>query len=131
MRKKLWLATSLLIVTAFVAGCQEQPELGAKPSLAIMVESSVAETGSAFMVSGSGFRPNQQVWVDFEWQTNDGSGAIQVYCEADQDGSINPVIGVPEDIIPGDYEIMISTGENVRDKQLVTTLPLHIQVGTR
>ena len=98
-----------------------------------MVESNIVEAGSSFMVSGSNFKPRQKVWVDFEYQASDRSEGVQVYCEADEDGSIHPVIDIPEDVVPGDYEVEIFTGErpNVHERQLLTTLTIRIQARTK
>jgi hypothetical protein len=92
-----------------------------------MVESNIVEAGSSFMVSGSNFKPNQKVWVNFEYQASDRTEGIQVNCEADENGSIHPIIDIPEDVVPGDYEIEISTGKNIYDRELIATLPIHIQ----
>ena len=125
------LATMLLITS--VAGCQQAPQ-PVTPSkgptiLVIMVESNTVEAGSSFMVSGSNFKPHQKVWVNFEYRASDRTESIQVYCEADENGSIHPTIDIPEDVVPGDYEVKISTGasKHVNDRQLLTTLPIHIQ----
>jgi len=124
--------TALLLITLLV-GCQQQPQPVATPNLAIMVESNIVEAGSSFMVSGSNFKPRQKVWVDFEYQASDRSEGVQVYCEADEDGSIHPVIDIPEDVVPGDYEVEIFTGErpNVHERQLLTTLTIRIQARTK
>jgi len=92
-----------------------------------MVESSIVEVGSSFAVSALNFKPGQKVWVDFEWRASNRSEGIQVYCEADENGSIHPVIDIPEDAIPGDYEIEVFTGNNFQDRELLATLPIRIQ----
>lgn len=117
-----------LFLVLSVVGCREQPSAEpASPSVTIMVESSIVEAGSSFAVSGLKFRPGQKVWVDFKWQTRGKSEGIQAYCEADENGSIHPVIDVPEDAIPGDYEIEVLTGNSVHDRELFATLPIRIQ----
>ena len=120
-------ALTALLLVASVVGCQQQPQPVVTPSLAIMVEANIVDAGSSFMVSGSNFKPNQKVWVDFEYRASDRSEGVQVYCEVDEDGSIHPVIDIPEDVVPGDYEVEISIGENVYDRELIATLPIHIQ----
>jgi len=135
MRKGLWLVACLLVIITLLAGsCGRQPneqpsELPTEqpteqPTVGIMVESDTVEVGSSFMVLGSNFKPNQKVWIDIEFR---GRYGLQVYCEADEDGSIHPIIEVPLDTVPGDYEVKISTGEYVHDRQLLTTLLIHIQ----
>ena len=119
-----------LLVT--VVGCQQpQPVTPSKgpTTLAIMVESNTVEAGSSFMVSGSNFKPNQKVWVYFEYRASDRTEGVEAYCEADEDGSIHPVIDIPEDAVPDDYEVEIFTGEspNVHERQLLTTLTIRIQ----
>lgn len=122
-----------LLAVASVVGCQQQPQ-PVTPSkgpttLVIMVESNIVEAGSYFVVSGSNFKPHQKVWVNFEYRASDRTEGIQVYCEADENGSINPTIDIPEDVVPGDYEVKIYTGSslNIKDRQLLTTLPIYIQ----
>jgi len=96
-----------------------------------MVESNIVEAGSSFMVSGSNFKPHQRVWVDFEYRASDRNVDIQAYCEADENGSIHPIFEVPADVVSGDYEIRISIGEHVHDRQLLATLPIHVQAKTK
>jgi len=96
----------------------------AEPTVDIMVKSDTVEAGSSFVLSGSYFEPNQKIWIDIEFR---GRYGLQVYCEADEDGSIHTIIQVPTRTVPGDYEVNISTGEHVYDRQLLTTLLLHIQ----
>ena len=79
------------------------------------------------MVSGSNFKPSQEVWVDIEWRATDRTEGVQAYCEADENGSIHPVIDVPEDVVLGDYEIEVLTGKNSRDRELLATLPIRIR----
>jgi len=120
-------ALMALLVVALAVGCREQPQPAATPSLAIMVESNIVEAGSSFMVSGLNFKPNQKVWVDFEYRASDRNAGIQAYCEADENGSIYPIFEVPEDVVPGDYEVEIYMGKNLNDRELIATLPIHIQ----
>lgn len=110
-----------------VEGCQQQPQTAATPSFAIMAESNIVEAGSSFVVSGSNFKPHQKVWVDIEWRVSDGGEGIQAYCEADENGSIHPVIDVPQDVVLGDYEIEVFTGKNIHDRELLATLPISIR----
>jgi len=133
VRKGLWVAASLLVITALVMGCQQHPG-PVTPSkgptiLAIMVESNTVEAGSSFMVSGSNFKPKEWVFAEFEYRFSNGNAECVAYDEADEQGSIHIIIEVPEDIVPDDYEVKIHTGSslNIKDRQLITTLPLHIQ----
>ena len=131
MRKGLWVAASLLVITALVMGCQQHPG-PVTPSkgptiLAIMVESNTVEAGSSFIVSGSNFKPNQKVWVYFEYRASDRTVGVEAYCEADEDGLIHPTIPIPEDVLPGDYEVEIFIGKNVYDRKLIAALPIHVQ----
>lgn len=121
-------ALTVQLLTVSLVGCQ-QPQPAATPSLAIMVEANIVEAGSSFMVSGSNFKRHQKVWVNIEYRASDRTVSIQVYCEADENGSIHPTIDIPEDVVPGDYEVKISTGasKQVKDRQLLTTLPIRIQ----
>jgi len=95
-----------------------------EPRVGIMVESDTVEVGSSLLVSGSNFEPNQKVWIEIEFR---GRYGLQVYCEADEDGSIHPIIEVPPNTAPGDYGVKIYTGEHIHDRQLLTTLLIHIQ----
>ena len=121
-------ALTVQLLAVSLVGCQ-QPQPAATPSLAIMVESNIVEAGSSFVVSGSNFKWHQKVWVNIEYRASDRTVSIQVYCEADENGSIHPTIDIPEDVVPGDYEVKISTGasKQVKDRQLLTTLPIRIQ----
>ena len=118
-----------LLLVAPVVGCQQTPQPAATPSLAIMAESNIVEAGSSFMVSGSNFKPKQWVFVDFEYRASNRREAHTAYDEADEQGSIHLTIEVPEDVVPGDYEVKISTGssKHIKDRQLLTTLAIRIQ----
>ena len=130
--KKLIVLCAVALMALFlvlsVVGCREQPAAEpAGPSVTIMVESSIVEAGSSFIVSGLNFKPGQKIWVDFKWRASDRSEGVTAYCEADENGSIHPVIDVPEDTVPGDYEVEVFTGNNVHDRKLLATLPIRIQ----
>ena len=117
-----------LLLVAAVVGCQQQPQPAATPSLAIMVESNIVEAGSSFMVSGSNLNPQQKIWVEWDYRTSDGAGgAACYYDEPDEDGTIHAVMPVPEDIVPGDYVVEIYIGKHLDDRELIATLPIHIQ----
>lgn len=128
--KRLLILCSLTLMTllllASLAGCQQQPQTAATPSLAIMVESNIVKAGSSFMVSGSNFKPGEKVWVHLEYRASDWRGVVEGCGEADEEGSIHALIPVPEDIVPGDYEVSIYIGK-LYEKELIATLPIHIQ----
>jgi hypothetical protein len=124
MRHKI--ITTVVIASLLIVSCARAPE-PPSPNLAIMVESNIIEAGSSFTVSGSNFKPGQKVWVGFEYRAIDSSGGIQFYCEADKNGSIHPIFQVPEDVVPGDYEVEIYIGKHLDDRELIATLPIHIQ----
>ena len=93
-----------------------------------MVESNIVEAGSSFVVSGSNFKPHQKVWVYFEYRASDRTEGIQVSGEADENGLFySEAIFIPEDVVPDDYEVEISTGKNFNDRELIATFPIHIQ----
>jgi len=129
--KKLVIVILPVLLLVASVGCEQEPQ-PVTPSkgptiLAIMVESNIVEAGSSFMVSGSNFKPHQKVWVYFEYRASDRKEGIGAYCEADEDGSIHPTIHIPEDVVPDDYEVEISTGKNFNDRELIATFPIHIQ----
>ncbi len=117
---------ALLLITS-VASCQQQPQPEEPPSLAIMVESNVVDAGSSFMISGSNLDPYQKVWAEFNYKASDRGEDVSVYGEPDEEGTIHAVIPVPEDIVPGDYEVEIYVGKHLDDRELIATLPIHIQ----
>jgi hypothetical protein len=127
MKRLVVPCTIVLAVLILISGCpQPQPE--EPPSLAIMVESNTVEAGSSFMVSGSNLNHQQKIWVSIEYRGSDGSSVgIQFYGEPDEDGSIHPIIEVPENTIPGDYEVEIYIGKHIDDRELIAVLPIHIQ----
>ncbi len=56
---------------------------------------------------------------------------VQVSCEADENGLLYlKAISIPEDVVPGDYEVEIFTGKNVDDRELIATLSIRIQAST-
>ena len=121
-------ALMVLLLLASVLGCQQQsqPEVAA-PSMVIMVESNIVEAGSSFTLSGSNFKPNQKIWVEIEFQGSDWKGAYATNLYPDENGWIHPVIEVPEDAIPGDYQVMIFSGSTIADRKLIAILPIHVQ----
>ena len=135
MRKGLWLAAVLVVLIALVMGCQVQPQPTA-PSLAIMIESNIAEVGSSFMVSGSNLNPQQKIWVEWDYRTSHGKAGCTGCCccccgEPDEDGTIHTVIHVPEDVVPGDYEVEVYQGAYLCARELIALLPIHIQAGKK
>ncbi|MBA7675393.1 hypothetical protein ES703_83626 [subsurface metagenome] len=99
----------------------------ATPSLTIMVESNTVEAGSSFMVCGEFFPPGQKVWAKFEWQASDSKGATGGYSEAEDNGFVSLRIPIPEDIVPGDYEVEVYLGKHLDDRELIATLPIHVE----
>jgi len=125
-------ALTVQLLTVSLIGCQQQqpvtPSKG-PTTLVIMVESNIVEAGSSFVVSGSNFKPHQKAFIELKLRASDYNMVMQVSGEADENGSIHPTIDIPEDVVPGDYEVKIYTGasKHVNDRQLLTTLPIHIQ----
>ena len=70
-------------------------------------------------------KPNEQVFVDFEYRTIFGREGHTAFAEADEQGSIYPRIKVPGYVVPGGYELKISTGatKHIKDRHLIATLP--------
>jgi len=129
--------TTVVLASLLIVSCARAPEPPSPtPKLAIMVKFNIIEAGSSFTVSGSNFKPGQKVWVGFEYRAidssgsiyaySDSSGGIQFYCEADENGSIHPIFEVPEDLVSGDYEVEVFTGENFYERGLIATLPIHV-----
>ena len=130
MRKGLWVAASLLVITALVMGCPQPPEggpVGPRPDVGIYVASHTVVAGSSFMVCGEFFPPGQKVWAKFEWQASDSKGATVGYSEAEDNGFVSLRIPIPEDIVPGDYEVEVYLGKHLDDRELIATLPIHVE----
>jgi hypothetical protein len=121
---------ALLLVSSIV-GCQKEPQPTVTPALAIMVESNTVEAGSSFVVYGSNFKPYQKwVWVEIQYKAFDPPIALGIVYrdEADENGSIYVVVDdIVEAVVPGDYEIEISTGKNVHNREVIATLPILIK----
>ena len=115
-----------LLLVASLAGCQQPPQPVATPSLAIMVESNIVEPGSSFMILGLNVKPHQKIWI--EWGYSRSNGVQSNYCLYifDEEGLVYPVMEVPEDVVPGDYEVEIFMGD-FDNRELIATLPIHIQ----
>jgi len=128
MKKLVIVILTALLLVATVVGCQQEPQLTATPSLVIMVESNIVEAGSSFMVSGSNFKSGEQVWVHLEYRASDWRGAVEGCGEADEEGSIHAMIRIPEDVLPGNYEVEIYIGK-LYEKELIATLPIHVEAG--
>ena len=94
-----------------------------------MVESDTIATGSSFMVSGSNFKPGECVFAELEYRFSNGRAERVAGDDADEQGLIHIVIEVPEDIVPGDYEVKIYSGSgvNTKDRRLLTNLPIHVE----
>ena len=118
--------TALLVIVSAV-GCQQQPQPEEPPSLAIMVESNIVEAGSSFMVSGLNVKPNQKMWIEGDYSLSDGTKSGYSLYITDEEGLIYPIIDIPEDVVQGDYEVEIYMGKNLNERQLIATLPIHIQ----
>lgn len=110
------LALTALLVVASVVGCQQPPQPSAIPSLAIMIESNIVEAGSSFMVSGLNVKPNQKIWIKGDYSLSDGVKSGYSLYITDEEGLIYPIIDVPEDTVPGDYEVEIYIGKHLDDR---------------
>ena len=116
---------SLLVVAS--VGCQKQWQPEEPPSLAIMVESNIVEAGSSFMVSGLNVKSHQKIWIELDYLRSNGiKSGLSLYI-TDEEGLIYPIIEVPEDTVPGDYEVAIYIGKHLDDRELLATLPIHVQ----
>jgi len=123
----LWtVALTALLLVASVVGCQEQPQPEEPPSLAIMVESDIVEAGSSFMIVGLRLKPHQKIWIEGDYKLSDSNMGYSV-CYFEEEGLIYPIIEVPEDTVPGDYEVEIYMGKHLDDRELIATLPIHVQ----
>ena len=118
--------TALLVIVSAV-GCQQQPQPEEPPNLAIMVESNIVEAGSSFMVSGLNVKPNQKIWIEGDYSLSEGVKSGYSLYITDEEGLIYPIIEVPEDTVPGDYEVEIYMGKHLDDRELIATLPIHVQ----
>jgi hypothetical protein len=119
------LGSIVLAVLILISGClQPQPE--EPPSLAIMVESNIVEAGSSFMITGLSLNRHQKIWIEGEYRLSDSNTGYSL-CYFEEEGLIYPIIDVPEDVVPGDYEVEIYIGKHFDDRELVATLPIHIQ----
>ena len=127
----LWtVALTALLLVASVVGCQEQPQPAATPSLAIMVESNIVEAGSSFMIVGLNLKPHQKIWIEGDYKLSDSNMGYSV-CYFEEEGLIYPIIEVPENTIPGDYEVEIYMGKHLDDRELIATLAIRIQTRTK
>jgi hypothetical protein len=133
MMKKIIILLAVLLLMTSVTACQQEPE-PVTPSkgptrLAIMVESNTVEAGSSFMVSGSNFKPEEFVFAEFEYRFSEGRAGCLVHDDADEQGLVHIRIEVPEDIVPGDYEVQIYAGSSldIEDRRLLTTLPIYVE----
>ncbi len=121
------LVLTALLLVALVVGCQQQPQPEEPPSLAIMVESNIVEAGSSFMVSGLNVESHQKIWIEGDYSRSDGAKSGYSLYITDEEGLIYPIIDIPEDVVPGDYEVEVYMGKNLNDRELIATLPIHIQ----
>ena len=120
MRHKI--ITIAVIASLLIVSCARAPE-PPTPKLTIMVESDIVEAGSSFTVSGSNFKPGQKI----RFKVNYSTSLWNVFTCADENGLIHTTIDIPEDALPGDYQVEVFTGENLDDRELIATLPIHIQ----
>ena len=125
MKKLVVLCAVVLTVLILTSGCpQPQPE--EPPSLAIMVESNVVDAGSSFMITGLSLNRHQKIWIEGEYRLSDSNTGYSL-CYFEEEGLIYPIIDVPEDVVPGDYEVEIYIGKHLDDRELIATLPIYIQ----
>jgi len=122
-------ALTALSLVASVVGCQEQPQPEEPPSLAIMVELDIVEAGSSFMIVGLSLKPHQKIWIEGDYKLSD-SNMVYSVCYFEEEGLIYPIIEVPEDTVPGDYEVEIYIGKHFDDRELIATLPIYVQART-
>jgi len=118
--------TIAVLASLLIVSCARAPE-PLTPKLAIMVESNIIEADSSFMISGSNFQPGQKVCFKGNYSTSKGKVAYGITTCADENGLIHTTIDIPEDALPGDYEVEIYIGKHLDDRELMATLPIHIQ----
>jgi len=125
MRHKI--ITTVVVASLLIVSCARAPESPSPtPKLAIMVESNIVEAGSSFMVVGLSLEPYQKIWIEGNYKVGDSIISYSLYC-FEEEGLIYPTIEVPEDVVPGDYEVEIYIGKHLDDRELIATLPIHIQ----
>ena len=121
---------TVVIASLVIVSCARAPEppmpSAPSPNLAIMVESNIIEAGSSFMVIGLSLEPHQKIWIEGDYKLSDSIMGYSLYC-FEEEGLIYPTIEVPEDTVPGDYEVEIYIGKHLDDRELMATLPIHIQ----
>ena len=124
MRHKI--IATVVIASLLIVSCARAPEPPSPtPKLAIMVESNIIEAGSSFMVVGLSLEPHQKIWIEGDYKLSDSNMAYSVYY-FEEEGLIWPTIEVPEDVVPGDYEVEIHIGKHLNDRELIATLPIHV-----
>jgi len=116
--------TIAVIASLLIVSCARAPE-PPSPNLAIMVESNIVEAGSSFMVVGLSLEPHQKIWIEGDYKLSDSNMGYSVYY-FEEEGLIYPTIEVPEDVVPGDYEVEIYIGKHLDDRELIATLPIHV-----
>jgi len=116
--------TIAVIASLLIVSCARAPE-PPSPNLAIMVESNIVEAGSSFMVVGLSLEPHQKIWIEGDYKLSDSNMGYSVYY-FEEEGLIYPTIEVPEDVVPGDYEVEIYIGKHFDDRELIATLPIHV-----
>jgi len=116
--------TIAVIASLLIVSCARAPE-PLTPKLAIMVESNIIEAGSSFMVVGLSLEPHQKIWIEGDYKLSDSIMGYSLYC-FEEEGLIYPTIEVPEDTVPGDYEVEIYMGKHLDDRELIATLPIHV-----
>jgi hypothetical protein len=94
-----------------------------------MVESNIVEAGSSFMIVGLSLKPHQKIWIEGDYKLSDSNMGYSV-CYFEEQGLIYPIIEVPEDTVPGHYEVEIYIGQHLNDRELIATLPIHVQART-
>ena len=116
--------TTVVIASLLIVSCARAPE-PLTPKLAIMVKSNIIEAGSSFMVVGLSLEPYQKIWIEGNYKVGDSIISYSLYC-FEEEGLIYPTIEVPEDVVPGDYEVEIYIGKHLDDRELIATLPIHV-----
>jgi hypothetical protein len=120
------LALMALLLLASIVGCQQQPQPEEPPSLAIMVEANIVEAGSSFMIIGLSLNRHQKIWIEGEYRLSNSNMGYSL-CYFEEEGLIYPIIDVPEDVVPGDYEVEVYLGKHLDDRELIATLPIHVK----
>ncbi|HEY79426.1 MAG TPA: hypothetical protein G4O09_09975, partial [Dehalococcoidia bacterium] len=108
-------------------------ELGPRPRVGTFIASDTVEVGKSIWIFGTTRAPNERVWAEaqfgeeIEVGESIGKEGPQDYAEAGDNLFFHLALGIPKNVVPGEYDVDVYIGEDMETRKLFTTLKINVK----